>query len=155
MISLIWTWGLKIILPMAVVAAVIAGFMYMSADGDEEKLSKSKETLTGAGISVTIVLFSGVLQNFVKKPLEGIEPGSSGLNTLPQVIQNVSNLLLTLVGAFAVFVLVNNGVQYMLSSGDTEKIAKAKRQSKYALIGLVVAVLAYFIIDFVVGFWIS
>lgn len=155
LVSLVWSWGLKVILPLSVVTLIIAGFMYMSSGGDENKVSQAKQVWTGSIISATILLFSGVLKNFIQKPLEGIDQGNATLNSLPLVIQNVSNLLLTFVGAFALVVLVYNGIKYMLASGEPEKIEKAKKQTKYAVIGLVIAVLAYYLIDFLIGFWVG
>lgn len=152
LVSLIWTWGLKIVLPLAILSMVVAGFMYMSSDGDEEKLSQAKQLSRGSIISVTILLFSGVLQNLLQKPAEDVD---SDLSSLPEVIQNTSNLLLTFAGAFAAAILVYNGIRYMTASGDPDKINKAKRQTRYALIGLIVTVLAYYLIDFVIGFWVG
>ena len=153
LVSLIWEWGAKVILSLSVLTLIVAGFIYMSAGGEEEKVSQAKEVGTGAIIAATIVLFSGVLQTFIKKPLEGIEPGEAELTGFPQVIETTSNLLLTFVGGFAVLILVFNGIQYMFAKGDPEKLNKAKNQSKYAIIGLIFAVLAYFIIGFVINFW--
>lgn len=155
LVSLFWTWWLKLILPLAILTMIFAGFMYMSSSGDEEKLSQAKQIAQGSIISVTILFFSGALKTFLQKPLDGIDAGEANLNRLPEVIQNTSNLLLTFVGGFAVVVLVYNGIQYMTASGDPEKINKAKRQTRYAVIGLLLSVLAYYLIDFVIGFWID
>lgn len=43
LLSLIWSWGLKIILPLSILTLIVAGFMYMSSEGDEEKLTQAKE----------------------------------------------------------------------------------------------------------------
>jgi len=155
LVSLIWSWGIKIILPISILVLIVSGFMYMASEGNEEKIAQAKEVSSGAIISATILLFSGVLKNVLQKPLQGIETGDADLNSLPQVIQNTSNLMLTFVGAFAVFTLVYNGIQYMFAGGDQEKLDKAKNHSKYAVIGLIIAVLAYYIVDFVISFWIG
>ena len=155
LVSLVWTWGLKVILPLSILTMIVAWFMYISSEGDEEKLSQAKQISRGSIISVTILLFSGVLKNFLQKPLQDIDSGDATLNSLPNVIQNTSNLLLTFVWGFAVFILVYNGIQYMVAAGDPEKIDKAKRQTRYAIIGLLMAVLAYYLIDFVIGFWVG
>lgn len=155
LVSLFWTWSAKVILTLSVLTLIAAGFMYMSAGGSESKVNQAKDVGQGAIIASIIVLFSGVLQRFLKAPTEEIAPGEAQLNELPNVIQNVANTLLSFVGAFAVLVLVINGVQYMLANGDEEKLNKAKRHSKYAVFGLVFAVLSYTIMSVVVNFWIG
>lgn len=155
LVSLFWSWGLRIILPLSVLTLIVAGFMYMSSGGDENKVSDAKQVWTWSIISATILLFSGVLKTFIQKPLANIEQGGGTLNTLPQVIQNISNLLLTLVWAFAAVVLIYNGIQYMLAAGDQEKIDKAKKQLKYALIGLIIAVSSYYLINLLINFWVN
>lgn len=52
-------------------------------------------------------------------------------------------------GAIAVLIITIAALQYVLSGGDSAKIAKAKDTIIYALVGLVVAVAAYAIVRFV------
>lgn len=153
LVSLIWSFGAKVILTLSVLTLIVSGFFYISAGGDGEKLNQSKNIGTGAIIAATLVLFSGVLQRLIQKPLQNISPGKTELTDLPNVIMNVSNLLLAFVGGFAAIVLIYNGIQYMLAKGELEKIEKAKKQTQYALIGLLVSVLAYYAIGFLIRFW--
>ena len=50
----------------------------------------------------------------------------------------------------AVFIVVG-GFNYMTSAGDAGKVAKAKNTIIYALIGLVVCVLAFAIVNWAIG----
>ncbi len=43
----------------------------------------------------------------------------------------------------------------MLAAGDQEKIDKAKKQLKYALIGLIIAVSSYYLINLLINFWVN
>jgi hypothetical protein len=67
------------------------------------------------------------------------------------LIIRVARLIATIVGVVAVIVIIIGGLQYMLAAGDSAKINNAKNAILYALIGLVVAVIAQFIILFVIG----
>jgi high-affinity K+ transport system ATPase subunit B len=54
-------------------------------------------------------------------------------------------------GIVAVFVIILGGVNYMMSQGDSGKIAKAKNTIIYGLIGLIVTILAFAIVSFVLS----
>jgi multisubunit Na+/H+ antiporter MnhB subunit len=54
-------------------------------------------------------------------------------------------------GFVAVVVIILGGVQYTTSSGDPAKVKKAKDTILYGIIGLVVALLAYAIVNFVLS----
>lgn len=67
--------------------------------------------------------------------------------TLPQFIANVLvKYGLPIVGAIAVGFVVWGGVQIILSSGEPEKLAKAKKTLLYSVIGIIIVVFAYYIV---------
>lgn len=53
------------------------------------------------------------------------------------------------IGALSVIFLIISGYQYLISTGDPQKTAKAKDSIIYALIGLVISVFAAAIVNFV------
>lgn len=61
------------------------------------------------------------------------------------------NLLLFLVGAVAVIMIIFGGFRYVISGGDSGSVTSAKNTILYAIIGLIIAALAYAIIDFVLN----
>jgi hypothetical protein len=71
--------------------------------------------------------------------------GASGIFT------TLSNGMLFLVGAISVIMVVIGGFRYVVSGGNTANVAAAKNTILYAVVGLVVAMLAYAIINFVIG----
>jgi hypothetical protein len=70
---------------------------------------------------------------------------------LGEQIKAVVNVLLFILGAIAVIMIVVGGIRYTLSNGDSSAITGAKNTILYAVIGLIVAMLAYAIVNFVVG----
>lgn len=68
---------------------------------------------------------------------------------LPELIKNIVNILLFVLGAIAVIMIVIGGIRYTLSNGDSSAITGAKNTILYAVVGLVVALLAYAIVNFV------
>ncbi len=65
------------------------------------------------------------------------------------VFTTVVNVLLFIIGAISVIMIIFAGIKYTTSSGDAAKVGEAKNTILYAVIGLIVAVLAYAIVNFV------
>jgi hypothetical protein len=76
--------------------------------------------------------------------------GDSG-GDLGSNIQNVVNMMLFLLGAIAVVMIVIGGIRYTTSNGDSSNIKAAKDTILYAAVGLIIAIMAYAIVNFVVG----
>lgn len=70
---------------------------------------------------------------------------------LTVVFRTVVNILLFIVGAVAVIMLVIGGLRYVTSNGDQNAVSGAKNTILYAIIGIVVAFLAYAAVTFVTG----
>jgi flagellar biosynthesis protein FlhB len=56
------------------------------------------------------------------------------------------NWLLAILGVIAVIAFVISGMQYLLSAGDEDWIEMAKRNMKYSIVGIVVALSGLIII---------
>ncbi len=82
---------------------------------------------------------------------------SRGANTPGQlfgdgsIFTTVVNILLFLIGAISVIMLIIGGIRYTISAGDSSNVTAAKNTILYAIIGLVVAFLAFAIINWVIG----
>jgi hypothetical protein len=66
-------------------------------------------------------------------------------------IKTVIQITLTIVGGISVIMVIIGGIKYAGSQGDPAGTAKAKNTIIYALIGVVVAILATTIVQFTVG----
>lgn len=66
-----------------------------------------------------------------------------------QAIKNVTSTIFVIMGIVAVFVIILGGFNMMTSSGDPGKVKKGKDTILWGVIGLVVAILAYAIVNFV------
>lgn len=65
------------------------------------------------------------------------------------IFVTVTNLLIFIIGAIAVIMLIIGGIRYTVSQGDQNAITGAKNTILYAIIGIVVAVLAFGAVQFV------
>jgi Type IV secretion system pilin len=66
------------------------------------------------------------------------------------VFQKVTNIALYLIGAVSVLMLIYGGIRYTLSGGDSKNVTAAKNTILYAIVGIVVAILAFAIVNFVI-----
>ncbi len=76
----------------------------------------------------------------------------AGLSSdLPSQITAVTNTLLLVIGICAVIMLIIGGFRYVFSQGNEKAISGAKDTILYAIVGIVVAILSYAIVNFVIG----
>jgi hypothetical protein len=69
----------------------------------------------------------------------------------PDMIKIVINTLLYVLGIISVIMIVIGGIRYTTSNGDPSGLKTARDTIIYSVVGLVVAILSYSIVNFVVG----
>ena len=77
--------------------------------------------------------------------------GEENKTPLEDNIRWITNLLLFVLGAIAVIMIIIGGIRYTTSNGDSAQTKAAKDTILYAVVGLVVAILAYAIVNFVIN----
>jgi len=65
------------------------------------------------------------------------------------VVTKGINTALFVIGALAVIMLIYGGIRYTISAGDSKQVEAAKNTILYAIIGIIVALLAGAIVNFV------
>ena len=66
-------------------------------------------------------------------------------------IQRVINYFLYIGGIVAVVMAIIAGIQMTMSAGDPGAVKKAKNTLMWSIVGLVIMILAYAIVNFVIG----
>lgn len=67
------------------------------------------------------------------------------------IFTRIVNVLLFLIGVLSVIMLIYGGIRYTTSGGNSANVTAAKNTILYAIIGLVVAFLAYAVVNFVLS----
>jgi hypothetical protein len=67
------------------------------------------------------------------------------------IFQTITNVLLFIIGAISVIMLIIGGIRYTISGGDSAAVTSAKNTILYAIVGIIVALLAYAVVNFVLG----
>ncbi len=76
---------------------------------------------------------------------------SAGPDKLPKLVQNVINTVLIILGMAAVIMIIVGGVRYVTSNGDPQQVKSAKDTVMYSVIGVIVAIMAFAIVNFVLA----
>ena len=63
----------------------------------------------------------------------------------------IANTLTILVGAVSVIMIIIGGLRYVISQGDSKAVTDAKNTIMYAVIGVLVAIVAFAIVQFVIN----
>lgn len=76
--------------------------------------------------------------------------GQKDTRSAGDLAKDFVNIMLFAIGILAVIMIIWGGIRYVLSGGDSSAISAAKKTILYAVVGLVVAILAYAIVNFVI-----
>jgi len=67
------------------------------------------------------------------------------------IFTTIVNVLLFIIGAVSVVMLIWGGIRYTTSAGNSSAVTAAKNTIMYAIIGLIIAFLAFAIVNWVLG----
>ena len=67
------------------------------------------------------------------------------------IFTRIVSVMLFTVGILSIIMLIFGGLRYIISNGDSKKVEAAKNTILYAIIGLIVAIMSYAIVNFVVS----
>ena len=87
---------------------------------------------------------SGGVSNSQGEGVPGELTGSDG------VFETVVNVLLFIIGAVSVIMLIYGGIRYTTSGGNANNVTAAKNTIMYSIVGLIIAILAFAVVNFVV-----
>ena len=73
----------------------------------------------------------------------------SGLSDLQSIVKWGTTVLMITAVLLTIFFLIWGGIEWITSTGDKEKLAKAQKKIIYASIGLIITLGAFFIVNFV------
>ncbi len=111
-----------------------------------------KRSISAGAFGVTMLATKAFAQSGeVQNGVNSVKPGGIGTTTLQGYIQIVINVLLGTIGVVAVIMLIIGGFRYVLSQGDEKATKGAKDTILFAIVGIVVAILAFAIVNFVIG----
>ncbi len=102
--------------------------------------------------------YDGNAADFLKwcanNPVNAISPdqGGDSVTSIKALVISISKNVIAFGALFAIGAIVYSGIQYTTSFGDDEKIKKAKTTGIYSVIGLVLLLVAFPLVDILVKF---
>lgn len=103
---------------------------------------------------VLLGVFALVLvANAQLEPLPGV--GNLPQMTFTEMVITIINYILYIVGIIALIFLIYGGITYIISGGNEDQIEKAKKIITFAIVGLIVVIISWVVINAVITeiFW--
>lgn len=147
---------------VAVVYVIYAGIKYIMSQGSPDETAKAQSTLLNSLLGLALAMVAVAVVSYLGNHLAGSTgggPGVSGVDvsSLPKTpatsatIKVILTIVFSVIGALSLLFITIGGFRYVLSQGDPQATGKAKNTILYALIGLVVAIMAQILVTFVIG----
>lgn len=103
-------------------------------------------------LAVPVFVGTPVLADAAAEISKGVEASNDGNNKdFNDFLKDIVNIILYILGAIAVIMIVIGGIKYTTSNGDSSSVKSAKDTILYSVVGLVVAIMAYAIVNFVLA----
>jgi len=113
-----------------------------------------KVIVAGAVVVMGAIALPAMATDYSGGPQGGVNAvdpeGGGDAGRLPEVAKTVINVILYVLGIISVGFIIYGGVKYSMSAGDAAKVKSAKDTIMYAIVGLIVAILAFAIVNFVI-----
>ncbi len=121
-------------------------------DEVEDSLCEGMEEGTGGILSCEddsgdITSFTEFEGSFEAPSAEGYDDGLTKAKTAREYILNVTNFALSFLGLAAIAVIIYGGFLYVTAGGEDEQMNKGKKSVMYAIIGILVVLSSYAIVN--------
>ena len=118
-----------------------------------------RETLIFAGLLGAALALSFLVQDFAlagsminpKDNPDVISVATGGETSLRSIVLTILNFFLAFLGLVAVIMVIYGGVLYVTSAGNEENVGKAKKILMYAVVGIVIILLSFALINTILG----
>lgn len=150
----------------AVGFVIYGGFKYLTSAGSADRITAGRKIITNSLIGLVISFLSVAIVNLVSIGITTtgdtncdtaangrIDPDCVGIAKVDDAaaIAGVLNTVYFSAGVAAVIVIIISAIFYTISQGDPAKVKRGKDGILYAIVGLVVILLAFVITNFVIG----
>jgi type IV secretory pathway VirB2 component (pilin) len=129
---------------LAVAVIIIAGFYLILGLGNDSSKETAKKIVLYTAIGIVLILLANVIVAF----FQGLPTGTN-TSGIYDVILTILKTVLSFVGLIAVVVIVIAGIMLLVSGGEEGRKDTAKKIIMYAIIGLIVIILASAIVRFI------
>lgn len=79
--------------------------------------------------------------------IPSVPTGQSGLSYTGEILRNAITIMIIIAIILSVIFLIISGIKWITSGGDKEKLQAAKARLTWAIVGLIVAFVAFFLVN--------
>ena len=146
---------------LAVVFVIVAGIKYTTSQGDAGTTAKAQSTIINSLIGLAVAVIAVNFVAFIGNKLSGNASGGGvtalGIDFGPlpftpgadsgSIILTVLSIVFSITGALSFLFVVIGGFRYVGARGEPQGVASAKKTIIYAIVGLVITLLAQAIVS--------
>lgn len=117
-------------------------------------MKQSKKLIVLSALAALVVVGMGPLAALAAElPNSGALPENSGLpeTDLPTFIGTIIRWILGIIGVILIALFVYGGFTYATSAGSQDKIESGKKIMMYAIIGVIIIVVAFVLTDYIIS----
>jgi hypothetical protein len=139
---------------VAIAFIILSGVRTILAQGEEEQITKQRQTLLWIGVGlITLAVDQVIIENIFIQPVEQSDQiTTSNIQNIINIIANVLQFILGFVGLIALGILVYGAGMMIANYGNDEMVEKSKKIIRNAIIGIIVIISAYTIVATLVVF---
>lgn len=142
-----------------VLVIVVSGVQISASAGNPEVIKNAKSNISKAIVGVVLLISArAILSIFGIYSTPGFTPpvtlfqgvDTSSLDSVQKVIANAITIATGIGSIVSVLFVMFGGVRYIIAAGNPESLKSAKSTITYALVGLMISLMAYGIVSFVI-----
>lgn len=145
---------------------IYGGFKYLTSAGSADRVVAGRKIIMNALVGLVISFMSVAIVTLVTANIDASSGGACNASAGSKIDPNcvgivkvdsnnaLSGILKTVyyaAGTVSVLVIIISSVFYVISQGDPSKTKRAKDGILYAVVGLVIVLVAFIITNFVIG----
>lgn len=146
----------RVMPPVAVFMVLYASFLLLTSTGDPGKVSTARQvlvyTIIGAGVMLLAVPLVALVTEVLGKSINPLCSVQNASSTFLDTFIRLINWFSWFIAITSVVVGLYAGFLYMTAQGEPQKVATASKTIFYAVVGIMVAVLAFSVIAIINGF---
>ncbi|MFZ2154005.1 MAG: pilin [Candidatus Moraniibacteriota bacterium] len=145
-----------IIVVISMVFIVIGALLYMTSAGNDGRMTTAKGAIVAAVIGLAIGIAAPSFLKEIYTALGRSTASETLISSAPSIAEislNVLNFLLGIVGVVGIIMLVAAGIAYLTAAGNEGQIETAKKMTKWAIVGIAVAMGALVIVKQLASFF--
>lgn len=117
-----------------------------------KKISRALLLVPIFALAFTALPVTSVYADTTTQVKEGVNRigGTDNTTNLTDLVGIIINVILFIAGAVAVVMIIIGGIKYIISNGNDTMVTSAKHTIMYAVIGLIIVLLAFAIVNFII-----